>query len=100
MWMMPIISNFDPEDGVLSGVGKLKHQIFIKLQVLSLQLIECAHSPQFKEQVLVSQLSDILGNLLHCLEFITTSFITMRLGVCSLERVYLELTACLNFEEH
>jgi hypothetical protein len=100
MWTMPIISDFDPEDGVLSDVGKLKCQIFVELQVLSLQLIERARSPQFKEQVLVSQLSDILGNLLHRLEFIATSFITMHLGVRSLQRVYLELTACLNFEEH
>jgi hypothetical protein len=84
MWTMPIISDFDPEDGVLSGVGKLKCQIFVELQVLSLRLIERACSPQFKEQVLVSQLSNILGNLLHRLEFIATSFITMCLGVRSL----------------
>ena len=99
MWTMPDISDFDPEDGVLSGVGKLKHRIFIELQVLSSRLIERARSPQFKEHVLVSQLTDILCNLLHRLEFIATSFITMRLGIRELQRVYLELTALLNFEE-
>ena len=99
MWAMPDFSDFTPEDGILGGVGKLKRQTFLELQVLSLRLIERAHSPQFKEHVLVSQLTDVLGNLLHRLEFIATSFTTMHLGVREFQRVYLELTALLKFEE-
>lgn len=100
MWAIPDRIDFVTEDGVLGGVGKLSRGTFIELQSLSLALIKRARSSKFSEQELVSQLTDILGNLLHRLEFISTSFFTMRRGVRELQRVYLELTALLNFEEH
>lgn len=100
MWYIPHIADFVSDDGVFSNVGKLNRGTFLELQFLSLALIERADSSEFREQALVSQLTKILGNLLHRLEYISTSFYTMRLGVRQLQRVYLELTALLNFEGH
>jgi hypothetical protein len=100
MWAIPHHADFATEDGVLSGVGKLRHRTFLELQFLSLALINRARSSKFSKQELVSQLTDILENLLHRLEFILTSFFTMCRGIRELQRVYLELTALLDFEEH
>jgi hypothetical protein len=100
MWYIPHIADFVSDDGVFSNVGKLNCGTFLELRFLSLALIEQADSSEFREQALVSQLTKILGNLLHRLEYISTSFYTMRLGVRQLQRVYLELTALLNFEGH
>jgi hypothetical protein len=100
IWAIPDRIDLVMEDGVPGGIGKLSRRTFIELQSLSLALIKRARSSKFSEQELVSQLTDILGNLLHRLEFISTSFFTMRCGVYELQRVYLELTALLNFKEH
>jgi hypothetical protein len=93
MWAIPHHADFATEDGVLSGVGKLRHRTFLELQFLLLALINRARSSKFSKQELVSQLTDILENLLHRLEFILTSFFTMCRGIRELQRVYLELTA-------
>ena len=99
MWCIPQHTDFVSDDEVFRDVGKLHKGTFLKLQLLSLALIKWAESSKFREQTLISQLTQVLGNLLHHLEYISTSFYTMCLGICQLQRVYLELTALLNFEE-
>jgi hypothetical protein len=67
---------------------------------LSLALLERAELPRFRGKTLISLLITVLRILLHRLEFISTSFYTMRLGVREFQRVFLELRAFLDFEEH
>jgi hypothetical protein len=100
MWYIPTHRNFVADSQVFSSVGKLQHLLFRDLQLLSLLLIEWVHASKFKEEILVSQLTNVLRHLLHRLEFISTGFYTMCLGVREMQRIYLELTGLLNYMEH
>jgi hypothetical protein len=100
MWYTPSHTDFEADSVVFSGVGKLRCSLFRDFQSLALVLIGRVRASKFKEEILVSQLSSILKHLLHCLEFISTGFFTMCLGVCEMQRIYLELTGLLNYMEH
>jgi hypothetical protein len=100
MWYTPSRRDFVADNAVLCGVGKPERWLFRDLQSLSLALIGRAHTSKFREQILVSQLTNVLSHLLHRLEFISTGFFTMCLGVREMQRIYLELTALLNYMEY
>lgn len=100
MRWIPERGSFVEDNLMLSGVGKLNHPDFARLEYLCLPLINRAKSPSLRDKLLVSQLTNVLEHLLHNLKFISTSFFTMRLGVRQLQRVYLELTGLLDYEEH
>jgi hypothetical protein len=100
MWWISEHCNFVDNNDVLYGIGKLNHSDFARLECLCLPLINCTKSTSLRDGALVSQLTNVLGQLLDCLKFIFTSFFTVRLGVCQLQRVYLELTSLLDYEEH
>jgi hypothetical protein len=100
MWYIPTHRDFVADSQVFSGVGKLRRSLFHDLQLLSLLLIGRVHTSKFKEEILVLQLTNVLRHLLHCLEFISTGFFTMCLGVRKMQRIYLELTGLLNYMEH
>jgi hypothetical protein len=100
MWYIPTYRDFVADSQVFFGVGKLQRLLFCDLQLLSLLLIRWVHASKFKEEILVSQLINILRHLLHCLEFISTGFFTVCLGVHKMQRIYLELTGLLNYMEH
>jgi hypothetical protein len=100
MWYIPSHWDFVTDNALLFSVGKLEHSRFHNLQSLSLALIGWVHASKFREEILVLQLTNILNHLLHCLEFISTGFFTMCLGVRKMQRIYLELTGLLNYMEH
>lgn len=100
MWFIPAINDFDPDNRVLSGIGKLNRSIFVTLCFFSQCLIEQVQHSKFQDQRLAMQLAEVLSTLLHYLECISMSFFTMHLGVRELQRAYLELMVLLNFEEH
>ena len=91
MWLVPEITDFFLDDGALGGVGKLNPVILIELRLLSDALTTQAQSSKCFRFPLVQQLTKCLGNLLHHLEFISTSFFTMCRGARELQRVYIEL---------
>jgi len=100
MWWIPERRSFVDDNDMLYGVGKLNHSDFARLECLCLPLINRAKSPSLRDGLLLSQLTNVLEQLLHRLKFISTSFFTMQLGVHQLQRVYLELTGLLDYEEH
>jgi hypothetical protein len=100
MWYIPSRSDFVADNALLFGVGKLERLRFRNLQSLSLALIGQVHASKFREEILVSQLTNVLSHLLHRLEFISTGFFTMCLSVRKMQRIYLELTSLLNYMEH
>jgi hypothetical protein len=100
MWYIPSRSDLVADNTLLFSVGKLERSRFCDLQSLSLALIGRVHASKFREEILVSQLTKVLNHLLHRLEFISTGFFTMCLGVREMQRIYLELTGLLNYMEH
>jgi hypothetical protein len=100
MWYIPTRRDFVADSQVFSGVGKLQYSLFHDLQSLSLLLIGWIRASKFKEEILVSQLTNVLRHLLHRLEFISTDFFTMCPGTHKMQRIYLELTGLLNYMEH
>lgn len=100
MWQCPERSVFDVEDhGVLRGIGKLNWSFLSTLKTFSATAITRAKRDIFKDSSLANQLVLTLEDLLHRLEYISTNFRTMQLGVRSTQRVFLELTACLDYLE-
>lgn len=100
MWQCPERSVFDVEDhGVLRGIGKLNWSFLSPLKTFSATVITRAKRDIFKDSSLANQLVLTLEDLLHRLEYISTNFRTMQLGVRSTQRVFLELTACLDYLE-
>jgi hypothetical protein len=100
MWYIPTHRVFVADSQVFSGVEKLQSSLFHNLQLLSLLLIGWVHTSKFKEEILVSWLTNVLRHLLHHLEFISTGFFTMCLGVHKMQRIDLEFTGLLNYMEH
>jgi len=85
---------------VLAAVSKLHRIILMQIHnLLDLLIIHAWSSRCFKE-ALALQLINVLSNLLHHLEFISTSFFTMCHGAQELQCIYIELTALLDFEEN
>jgi hypothetical protein len=101
MWWMPDRSSFNAEDhGVLTGIGKLNASRLSCIKTFTTTLLTRAKRDIFKDKTpLINQLSYTLQDLLHRLERISTNFRTMQLGVRSTQRVFLELTACLDYTE-
>jgi hypothetical protein len=101
MWWMPDRSAFDMEHhGVLRGIGKLNTSILSHIKTFTTTLLTRAKRDMFKDKTsLINQLTYTLQDILHRLEHISTNFRTMQLGVHSIQRVFLELTACLDYAE-
>lgn len=100
MWWYPDRSAFDHEShGILTGIGKLNFHFFWRIKKLADTAIERSKREIFEATPLVTQLSSTLEDLLHRLQYISTSFRTMQLGVRAIQRVFLELTALLDFLE-
>ena len=99
LWWWPDRHHFRPNDhSTLLGVGKLDPAWFLCLQGVSLTLLKRAHDSQSTVKS-ISQLCITLENLLHRLEFIPTNFRTMQLSVREAQRVFLEITAYLDYLE-
>ena len=69
-------------------------------QQLCIALQKHAAQSDFSKELLVSQLTVILENLLHHLEFISMDFCHMQLTVHKTQRIFLELTALLNYHNY
>jgi hypothetical protein len=100
MWWMPDRRNFVPDNDILEGVGKLKQYYFLQLQRLSLALLTRAEKPPFPGKAVSRELSQILVNFLHRLEFSSSSLFSMQHGIHELQRTFLKLKGFLDFEEH
>jgi hypothetical protein len=100
MWWWPERQHFRPNDNsTLLGVGKLDSMWFYHLQKASLALLERARDSRTAVKP-ISRLCITLENLLHRLEFIPTNLRTMQLSVREAQRVFLEITAYLNYFEN
>jgi hypothetical protein len=99
MWM-PDRHNFVVDDGILTGIGKLHPWRFFKMQKQCIALCERAVQSKFSKELLVSQLIVVLENLLHHLEFISMNFCHMQLTVRETQRIFVELTALLDYYDH
>jgi hypothetical protein len=99
MWWLPERTSFVEDNGILGGIGGIHYSYLYQLKSLSLELIIRAQSEKFKNTMVAIQMSIRLKHLLHRLEFISTSFYKARLGVRELQRMYLELTGFLDYEE-
>ena len=97
---MPDPHNFVEDHGILTGIRKLHPCQFFGIQLLCNALHEHAVQSKFSKELLVSQLIVTLENLLHCLEFISTKFCHMQLTVCETQRIFVELTALLNYYDY
>jgi hypothetical protein len=98
MWWWPEYQHFRSNDGTLLGVGRLDPMWFFPLQNLSLALLKRAHDSRTAVRP-ISQLCITLENLLHRLEFIPTNLRTVQLSVREAQRVFLEITAYLDYLE-
>jgi hypothetical protein len=67
------------------------------MQQLCIAVQKCTAQSNFSKELLVSQLTVILENLLHHLEFISMDFRRMQLTVHETQRIFLELTAHLDY---
>jgi hypothetical protein len=99
MWM-PDRYDFITDDGILTGIGKLHTSRFLKIQQLCIALQKRAVQSKFSKELLVSQLSVILENLLHRLKFISMNFRHMQLTVRETQRILVELMALLNYHDY
>jgi hypothetical protein len=100
MMQMPDHHNFVADDGSLTGVGKLHPGHFVHLRLQCTNLHKHAVQSKFSKELLVSQFTVILENLLHCLEFISMNFRHMQITVCETQRVFVELTALLDYYDY
>ena len=99
MFSLPERTSFILDNDMLHGVGKLAPALLSQLKELTLQIFVRAKKPIFQGMALVSELTNVLKALLHHLEFVSSSFFTMRQHVREHQQVYLELEAFLNFNE-
>jgi hypothetical protein len=81
MQWMPEYHNFVLDHGILTGIGKVNPSQCYKMQQLCISLQRHAAQSDFSKELLVSQLTVILENLLHCLEFISMDLCCMQLTV-------------------
>jgi hypothetical protein len=99
MWM-PDCHDFIEDHGILTGIGKLHPSWFFGQQLLCNPLHKRTVQSRFSKELLVSQLIVTLENLLHHLEFISTNFHQMQLTVHEIQRIFVELTALLNYYDY
>jgi hypothetical protein len=97
---MPDCHDFVVDDGVLTGIGKLHPWRFLEMQQRCVALQERAVQSKFSKELLVSQFIVILENLLHRLEFISMNFRHMQLTVRETQRIFVELTALLDYYDY
>ena len=95
MWM-PDHHDFVAGDGTLTGVGKLCPGWFIHMQLQCMNLLQCTVQLKFSKELLISQLTVVLENLLHHIKFISMNFRHMQITVHETQRIFVELTALLN----
>lgn len=100
MWWHPDHSAFDEEDlGMLTGIGKLNLTYLERIKGFAATAMERSKRENFQKTPLVRLLSITLRDLLYRLEHVSSNFRTMQLGVRGTQRVFLELTALLDFVE-
>ena len=99
MWM-PDRHDFLEDHGILTGIGKLHPSQFFGIQLLCNALHRHAVQLKFSKELLISQLIVTLENLLHHLKFISTNFCHMELTVCETQRIFVELTALLDYYDY
>jgi hypothetical protein len=97
---MPDRHDFVADDGTLTGVGKLSSGGFLHMRFQCIDLHERAVQSKFSKELLVSQLTVILENLLHRLEFISMNFRQMQITVRETQRIFVELTALLDYYDY
>jgi hypothetical protein len=95
MQWMPDHHDFVQDDGILTEIGKLNISMFFSMQQLCIALLKHAAQSKFSKELLVSQLTVVLENLLHHLKFISMDLRCMQLTECKMQRIYLELTQLL-----
>jgi hypothetical protein len=99
MFRLPERTSFILDNDMLDGVGKLAPALLSQLKELTLQIFIRAKKPMFQGMALASELTNVLKALMHRLEFVSSSFFTMRRHMREHQRVYLELEAFLNFND-
>lgn len=101
MWWLPDRSAFElDQHSILTGVGKLNSSYLYRIKNFTTTLFARAKRDIFETAPsLLRQLVDTLQDLLHRVEYISTNFRTMQLGVRSIQRVVLEFTAFLDYHE-
>lgn len=100
MQWMPEYHDFVLDRGILTGIGKVHPMQCCKMQQLCIALQKRAAQSHFSKELLVSQLTVVLENLLHRLEFISMDFRRMQLTVRETQRIFLELTALLDYHDY
>ena len=88
MQWIPEYNDFVLDQGILTGIGKVHPVQCYKMQQLCIALQKCTAQSDFSKELLVSQLTVILENLLHHLEFISMDFRHMQLTVCKTQRIF------------
>ncbi|TFK60990.1 hypothetical protein BDN72DRAFT_778742, partial [Pluteus cervinus] len=94
----------EDQNGLLSGIGKIKNIQHARLSALSSDLL--ARVQNFMQSVppaatagLIEEYSDLLRRYLYRLEHVTTDFSNTQFTFRGLQRVYLYLYALLDWEE-
>ena len=88
MQWMPEYHDFVLDRGILTGIGKFHPIQCCKMQQLCIALQKRAAQSHFSKELLVSQLTVVLENLLHRLEFISMDFRRMQLTVRETQRIF------------
>jgi hypothetical protein len=78
MFRLPERTSFILDNDMLDGVGKLAPALLSQLKELTLQIFIRVKKPMFQGMALASELTNVLKALMHHLEFVSSSFFTMR----------------------
>lgn len=99
MWTFPETDHFQ-QTGAIPGVGKLYGSDFVLLRNPCLKLLDRAKKPVFEGTTpVIPQLARCLHHYLHRLEYLTTDLRTLQITIRETQRLFLELTACLDYME-
>lgn len=99
MWADLDRSSFIADDGMLGGIGKISSGIFVQIQRPALELIDRAKNKS-SSVPFIRKLTLMLGHFLHRLEYISSTYRTTQLTFRETQRLFLELTALLDWHEN
>ncbi|RDB30337.1 hypothetical protein Hypma_007053 [Hypsizygus marmoreus] len=99
MWWFPDDSHFLWEDSVLVGLGRLQPAYIARLRGPCTTLVERARHDSYKEYAIAQEYAALIPRFLDRLTFLLAPFRTTQLLVREIQRMYLELQACLNWQD-
>ncbi|TFK61924.1 hypothetical protein BDN72DRAFT_903683 [Pluteus cervinus] len=100
MWWNPEPAHFVGEDALISGLGRIDPDMFRLIKTSSDGLIERAEkSPSKGDSAFIPELLPLLKDYIYRVEHVTTTFDTAVANVRTLQRLFLELLALLDYLE-